>query len=67
MEYYDRNSSSGGQTDGNGGETKIYMWNKLSSLIKKLKLEKELCDLKGWLFMLQSQNCILADWISISQ
>ena len=25
MECYDRNSSSGGQTDGNGGETKIYM------------------------------------------
>ena len=37
MECYDKNSSSGGQTDGNGGETKMYMWNKLSILIKKKK------------------------------
>ena len=35
MECYDRKSSSGDQTDGNGGETKIYMGNKLSILVKK--------------------------------
>ena len=34
-------SSSGGQTNGNGGETKIYMWNKLSILIQKKKKKRK--------------------------
>lgn len=40
---------------------------KLKLVEKKSKLEKELCDLQGWLSMLQCQNYTLADQVSIFQ